>query len=139
MAATIRQPVIRFSSTTLVAAETLAVGKEIAAKGHQHSYFVPDGLGATVDEATGVVTLNAKDQEPHGSSAQARDAITEIDVAIKNVDTQQSSFSAVTNSLTYTEANLTNLSANPSLAKDGIEEADFVQENTNLAKILIFK
>ena len=123
-----------FSSTTPTAAETLAVGTEIAAKINSHAYLVPDGIGATVDEITGVVTLNAKEYESLDSPAQARDAIKKIDAAIEKVNAQRSSLGAISNRLTHTVANLTNISANLSSAKGSIQDADFALETTNLAK-----
>ena len=63
-----------------------------------------------------------------------KDAVTYIDNAIKNLNTQRSELGAVSNRLNHTVNNLTNISSNLSAAKGGIEDADFALETTNLAK-----
>ena len=57
-----------------------------------------------------------------------------MDTAIKMVNTQRSELGAVSNRLSHTVNNLTNISANLSAAKGGIEDADFALETTQLAK-----
>jgi len=64
----------------------------------------------------------------------ARDGITALDAAIKQVNVQRSELGAVSNRLNHTVNNLTNISSNLSAAKGGIEDADFALETTNLAK-----
>ena len=64
----------------------------------------------------------------------ARDGITALDAAIKQVNVQRSELGAVSNRLNHTVNNLTNISSNLSAAKGGIEDADFAVETTNLAK-----
>jgi flagellin len=91
------------------------------------------GIGATASDA-GVVTLNFKSFESLDTAAQARNAITNIDAAIKTVNTQRSELGAVSNRLTHTVSNMTNISTNLSAARGGIEDADFALETTNLAK-----
>ena len=54
--------------------------------------------------------------------------------AIKAVNTQRSSLGAISNRLSHTVNNLTNISANLSTAKGVIEDADFAHETSNLAK-----
>ena len=66
--------------------------------------------------------------------AHAKVGIGLIDAAIKSVNTQRSELGAVSNRLSHTVANLTNISANLSAAKGGIEDADFAVETTELAK-----
>jgi flagellin len=68
------------------------------------------------------------------SSVAANKAITNIDVALKAVNTERSSLGAVSNRLGHTVANLTNISSNLSSARGGIEDADFALETTKLAK-----
>ena len=63
-----------------------------------------------------------------------KDAVTYIDNAIKNLNTQRSELGAISNRLNHTVNNLTNISSNLSAAKGGIEDADFALETTNLAK-----
>ena len=68
------------------------------------------------------------------SSTNALTAITAIDTAIKTVNTQRSELGAISNRLSHTVNNLTNISANLSAAKGVIEDADFAHETSNLAK-----
>ena len=69
-----------------------------------------------------------------GTGDSARASITTIDTAIKTVNTQRSELGAVSNRLNHTVNNLTNMSANLSAARGGIEDADFALETTELAK-----
>ena len=71
---------------------------------------------------------------PENDSNNAMTAITAIDTAIETVNTQRSKLGAVSNRLTHTLNNLTNISANLSAARGGIEDADFAFETTQLAK-----
>ena len=61
-------------------------------------------------------------------------AIAAIDNAIKTVNIQRSKLGAVSNRLSHTVNNLTNISSNLSAARGGIEDADFAKETTDLAK-----
>ena len=129
-----------FSSTTTAAsttptdAENAVMGAEIAAKINSDATMVTLGIGATADKTTGAVTLNFKTYESVDSKDQALNAVKNIDAAIKLVNTQRSELGAVSNRLSHTVNNLTNISANLSAAKGGIEDADFAHETTNLAK-----
>jgi flagellin len=98
-------------------------------------------VGDTANE--GFVTakhLNTVDADGDGNATDdtgqenALKTITVIDAAIKTVNTQRSELGAVSNRLSHTVANLTNISANLSAAKGGIEDADFAVETTELAK-----
>jgi flagellin len=65
---------------------------------------------------------------------KALEAIVAIDEAIKTVNIQRSDLGAVSNRLSHTINNLTNISTNLSAAQGGIEDADFAHETTMLAK-----
>ena len=65
---------------------------------------------------------------------KALEAIVAIDEAIKTVNIQRSELGAVSNRLSHTINNLTNISTNLSAAQGGIEDADFAHETTMLAK-----
>jgi flagellin len=67
-------------------------------------------------------------------AGKARDSIVAIDDAIKTVNIQRSKLGAVSNRLSHTINNLTNISSNLSAAQGGIEDADFAHETTMLAK-----
>jgi flagellin len=74
---------------------------------------------------------------PRTSVANDDDAlvtIVAIDAAIQKVNIQRSSLGAVSNRLSHTVNNLTNISSNLSAAQGGIEDADFAHETTMLAK-----
>jgi len=68
------------------------------------------------------------------SAAASRSAVHAIDGAIKIVNTQRSELGAVSNRLSHTVSNMTNISTNLSAARGGIEDADFAVETTQLAK-----
>jgi len=68
------------------------------------------------------------------SADKARESIVAIDNAIQTVNIQRSSLGAVSNRLSHTINNLTNISSNLSAAQGGIEDADFAHETTMLAK-----
>ena len=65
---------------------------------------------------------------------KALEAIVAVDSAIKKVNIQRSELGAVSNRLSHTINNLTNISTNLSAAQGGIEDADFAHETTMLAK-----
>jgi flagellin len=129
-----------FSSTTVSTdttptdAENAIMGAEIAAKINADATMVTLGIGATSDETTGVVTLSLKTFESVDSKEQAMNAVKNIDAAMLKVSTQRSELGAISNRLTHTVSNMTNVSTNLSAARGGIEDADFALETTNLAK-----
>jgi len=123
-----------YATTSGTVAEALKVGTEIAAKINSDATLVAAGIGATVNDTTGVVTLNAKEFESVDSKEQAMNAVKNIDAAMLKVSTQRSELGAVSNRLSHTVSNMTNVSTNLSAARGGIEDADFALETTNLAK-----
>ena len=123
-----------YAATTGTAAEAVTVGTEIAAKINASAYMLTFGIAATVSETTGVVTLSAKPYESVDTTAQALNAIKNIEAAIKAVNTQRSELGAKSNRLSHTVSNMTNISTNLSAARGGIEDADFALETTYLAK-----
>ena len=85
----------------------------------------------------GTVTIKAPVVPGATSVLDARDAretIEVIDDAIQTVNIQRSTLGAVSNRLSHTINNLTNISSNLSAAQGGIEDADFAHETTMLAK-----
>ena len=95
------------------------------------------GITATnADTATGLMTLAfAKGSALHmDDQAHALAGVALIDAAIMTVNTQRSELGAVSNRLSHTVANMTNISTNLSAARGGIEDADFAVETTQLAK-----
>jgi flagellin len=95
------------------------------------------GITASIaSDAAGLMTLAfAQGSAVHvDDQAHAKVAIGLIDAAIKTVNTQRSSLGAVSNRLSHTVSNMTNISTNLSAARGGIEDADFALETTQLAK-----
>ena len=68
------------------------------------------------------------------SPSNSMAAITAVDKAIQTVNIQRSKLGAVSNRLSHTVNNLTDISSNLSAAQGGIEDADFAKETTDLAK-----
>jgi flagellin len=98
--------------------------------------------GYTAAAMTGADTGKVKITQPSAptkdmdvnSADKARESIVAIDNAIRTVNIQRSSLGAVSNRLSHTINNLTNISSNLSAAQGGIEDADFAHETTMLAK-----
>ena len=91
-----------------------------------------DHITLNLNEVAEVTTASTSVNVSTGDNA--RDGITALDAAIKQVNVQRSELGAVSNRLNHTVNNLTNISSNLSAAKGGIEDADFAVETTNLAK-----
>ena len=87
------------------------------------------GVGAIANQPSGP----AQDMDVKTLS-KALETIVAIDGAIKTVNIQRSELGAVSNRLSHTINNLTNISTNLSAAQGGIEDADFAHETTMLAK-----
>ena len=109
-----------------------------AATGTQNQISV--SINGMNGDALGLSTADVSDLDvTDGGTARdapgnALAAVTLIDAAIKTVNIQRSELGAVSNRLSHTVNNLTNISSNLSAAKGGIEDADFALETTNLAK-----
>jgi flagellin len=107
-----------------------------------------DGIKSAGDTVAGVLTMggdaanimvNARIELLHGAddmstAPKAMHAVSVIDRAIKTVNTQRSELGAISNRLSHTVSNMTNISTNLSAARGGIEDADFAVETTQLAK-----
>ena len=68
------------------------------------------------------------------SPSASKGAMAVIDAVLEKINQQRSKLGAVSNRLNHTVNNLTNMSANLSAARGGIEDADFALETTELAK-----
>ena len=107
-------------------ANTLTVHNEIAAK-----------INASTDLSALGISANVAGTGPARVSllyAETRVFISTIDKGLKTINTQRAELGAVSNRLNHTVNNLTNMSANLSAARGGIEDADFALETTELAK-----
>jgi flagellin len=107
-------------------ANTRTVHNEIAAK-----------INASTDLSALGISANIAGTGPARVSllyAETRVFISTIDKGLKTINTQRAELGAVSNRLNHTVNNLTNMSANLSAARGGIEDADFALETTELAK-----
>ena len=95
------------------------------------SFFPASGTTAV---ATAISQEEKAGDPSQGLADNILASIAKIDTAISEVNTQRSNLGAFSNRLNHTINNLTNISANLSAAKGGIEDADFALETTNLAK-----
>ena len=107
-------------------ANTRTVHNEIVAKINASTDLSALGISADV-EGTGSGSVNLL-------YAETRVAVSTIDKGLKTINTQRAELGAVSNRLNHTVNNLTNMSANLSAARGGIEDADFALETTELAK-----
>jgi flagellin len=93
-----------------------------------------DGMGTaslgTTENVSALVISNA---------ASAGAAITALDEAIQQVNSQRAELGSYSNRLDHTVANLTNVSTNLQSGLGRIQDADFAAETTNLAKTQILQ
>lgn len=73
------------------------------------------------------------------TAVRANAAITSIDAALKSLDAYRADLGAKVNRLTYASDNLTNVSLNTSAARSRIQDADYAQVTTELAKTQIIQ
>ena len=108
-------------------ANTRTVHNEIVAKINASTDLSALGISANVEgiRPGNVNLLYAETRVAAGST---------IDKGLKTINTQRAELGAVSNRLNHTVNNLTNMSANLSAARGGIEDADFALETTELAK-----
>ena len=85
--------------------------------------------GALSDISGGTIT----------SASDAQTAITNIDKAIANLDTQRTALGAGINRLTYTADNLTNIAEAGTQSRSRILDTDFSQASSALAKTMIIQ
>jgi flagellin len=109
---------------------------DMVAKINDASDYQALGISAAIKSGTtDTIELTQNLTKSHVMSADAaKQSITNIDAAIKTVNTQRSELGAISNRLSHTVSNMTNISTNLSAARGGIEDADFALETTNLAK-----
>ncbi len=86
----------------------------------------------------GVVTVKAGDLAS-SSAGSAAALLSTLDTSIANVNTQRSSMGASINRLQYTVDNLTNISTNASASRSRIEDVDYGQATTQLARSQIIQ
>jgi len=74
-----------------------------------------------------------------GNQSQAQSTISSIDEAIVTVNEQRAQLGAYSNRLDSTIANMTNVTTNMQASLSRINDADFAEESTNLAKSQILQ
>jgi flagellin len=111
-----------------------AVAADIVKQLNANANYIAAGVSA-VDNEDGTFTVTDGTHKAHMLSKEgAMASITNIDAAMKSVSTQRSELGAISNRLSHTVSNMTNVSTNLSAARGGIEDADFALETTQLAK-----
>ena len=110
-----------------------ATSAQVSAGTHSAGDVIVTTASTPITQAA-VAAIPASDSISLGTSPNALNAITKIDAAIQTVNDQRSKLGAVSNRLSHTVNNLTNISSNLSAAQGSIEDADFAKETTNLAK-----
>ena len=122
------------ATTTAATRQAEAVGLAAAINANSTLQGLGIRANATADtgSASGVAVHRGADNMQSSEAAKA--SVIAIDAAIKTVNTQRSELGAVSNRLSHTVSNMTNVSTNLSAARGGIEDADFALETTNLAK-----
>jgi len=73
------------------------------------------------------------------SYGSAADAISTIDAAIQSVDTFRATLGAKINRMTSAAENLANISMNTAASRSRIEDADYAQATTELARTQIIQ
>jgi len=95
------------------------------------------GSGMLQDVASAAPTITA------GTTASAltkgTSAVTAIDTAITNVNSQRATFGAAMNQLTYAVDNLSNVKVNSEAARSRILDTDYAQETSELARTQIIQ
>ena len=94
-------------------------------------------IGTFVTSGT-VVTVKAGDLSSATASSAAT-LLTTLDTSIANGNTERSNMGASINRLQYTVDNLTNISTNASASRSRIEDVDYGQATTQLARSQIIQ
>ena len=116
------------------AADLQIIVDAITASAGSHGYSAQVGTGSNAGKVVFTAPIAPTQDMSVNTAKNALESITKIDEAIKTVNIQRSELGAVSNRLSHTVNNLTNISSNLSAAQGGIEDADFAHETTMLAK-----
>ena len=92
------------------------------------------GTKVTVTEAT-----TGTDPISLDTSALAATALANIDLAINGINTQRATYGAVMNRLEYVVDNLANVSQNAEASRSRVEDANYAEETTELARTQIIQ
>jgi flagellin len=89
--------------------------------------------------SAGAVTINKTNSVSVSNTSNSNTAMSNIDAAILELNTQRAQLGSFSNRLDSTVSNLTNVSSNLQAGRGRIEDADFAAETTNLAKTQILQ
>ena len=97
--------------------------------------------GVFMTESTTTPGTYSIDKHVFGATTAeaALSALTRIDNAITAVNDQRSALGAISNRLSYTVNNLTNIVTNLDMSRGRIEDADFALESANMARFQILQ
>ncbi|MFB0994354.1 MAG: flagellin, partial [Paracoccaceae bacterium] len=88
---------------------------------------------------TGDTFLISKHSFGAKTAGDALSSLTRIDAAIETINDQRSALGAISNRLSYTVNNLTNIVTNLDMSRGRIEDADFAAESANMARFQILQ
>jgi flagellin len=96
--------------------------------------------GSITSEITGDVDLNVDSRTTRINTREgATSVLTKLDVVMDRINATRATMGAVMNRLDHVINNLTNVSMNLSASRSQIEDADYAQASTNLAKTQIMQ
>jgi flagellin len=96
--------------------------------------------GSITSEITGDVDLNVDSRTARINTREgATSVLTKLDVVMDRINATRATMGAVMNRLDHVINNLTNVSMNLSASRSQIEDADYAQASTNLAKTQIMQ
>ncbi len=96
--------------------------------------------GSITSEITGDVDLNVDSRSARINTREgATSVLTKLDVVMDRINATRATMGAIMNRLDHVITNLTNVSMNLSASRSQIEDADYAQASTNLAKTQIMQ
>jgi flagellin len=96
--------------------------------------------GSITSQITGDVDLNVEQRSTRINSREGATAVlTMLDESMDKINATRATMGAIMNRLDHVISNLTNVSMNLSASRSQIEDADYAQASTNLAKTQIMQ
>ena len=156
-----REIAVQAANGTLEASDRTALNEEIGALETEitaiadNTTFAGKNLGTSqtvvfqvgTEKSGGTLTVTFKDfsittigaNVAVNTQTTAQNALNTIDNAISTISTRRGELGALSNRLSSTIANLDNISVNLASARGRIQDTDFAQETSNLAKSQIMQ
>ena len=156
-----REIAVQAANGTLEASDRTALNEEIGALETEitaiadNTTFAGKNLGTSqtmvfqvgTEKSNGALTVTFKDfsittigaNVAVNTATNAQNALNTIDNAISTISTRRGELGALSNRLSSTIANLDNISVNLSSARGRIQDTDFAQETSNLARSQIMQ